>query len=32
MKGEQDLMAVYDAKYKEALMLPEELGRWQTAW
>mgnify|MGYP003336711333 CR=1 FL=1 len=26
MKGEQDLMAVYDAKYKEALMLLKNLG------
>ena len=26
MKGEQDLMAVYDAKYKEALMLLKTLG------
>lgn len=26
MKGEQDLMAVYDAKYKEALMLIKNLG------
>ena len=26
MKGEQDLMATYDAKYKEALMLLKNLG------
>lgn len=26
MKGEQDLMALYDSKYKEALMLAKQLG------
>jgi hypothetical protein len=26
MKGEQDMMAVYDSKYKEALMLLKNLG------
>ena len=26
MKGEQDMMALYDAKYKEALMLAKQLG------
>ena len=26
MKGEQDMMALYDAKYKEALMLLKNLG------
>ena len=26
MKGEQDIMAVYETKYKEALMLLKQLG------
>jgi len=26
MKGEQDMMTLYDAKYKEALMLLKNLG------
>jgi hypothetical protein len=26
MKGEQDMMAVYDTKYKEALALAKRLG------